>query len=313
MKNSKFNTRVAVCLQAPLRARNISTLQVNIGYRCNLACTHCHIDAGPSRPENMDRETVDLVLSALANSGIAALDITGGAPELNPHFTYLVTEARRLGRRVIVRTNLAVLSEAGMTRLPEFFRDHDVELVASLPCYLGDNVDRIRGTGTFSKCISALQRLNSLGYGMPEDRVLNLVYNPAGAFLAPDQATLETAYREQLDAQFGISFTRLFTFTNMPIGRFRGFLVRTQSLDAYMDTLARAFNPATLDKVMCRDLVSVGWNGALYDCDFNQILDLRIQSGTPAHIRDFDLSVLSNRTITVDDHCFGCTAGQGSS
>ena len=312
MKNSKFHTALQFSQKAPLTAIDVSTLQVNIGYRCNLACKHCHIEAGPSRTETMDRQTVDLVLLALANSGISTLDITGGAPELNPHFRYLVAQARKLGRRVIIRTNLSVFYEEGMARLPEFFRDHDVELVASLPYYREENVDRVRGTGSFNKCIAALQELNGLGYGGPGGKTLNLVYNPPGAFLAPDQKSLEIDYKKELKERFAIDFTRLYTFANMPIGRFRHFLVRTQNLDTYLDKLIGAFNPATLDTIMCKHLVSVGWDGKIYDCDFNQALGMPVNSGAPAHIRDFDLSALAQRAITVDDHCFGCTAGQGS-
>jgi radical SAM/Cys-rich protein len=312
MKNSTFHTKVLSVQKKTLSAICISTLQVNLGYRCNLACKHCHIEAGPARTEIMDRETVDAVLHALARSGIATLDITGGAPELNPHFRYLVAEARKLGRHVIVRTNLAVFFEEGMADLPEFLRDHDVELVASLPYYREHNVDRVRGDGTFTKCIAALRKMNGLGYGNSGNRVLNLVYNPPGAFLSPDQTVLEMEYRKELNAQFGVSFTRLYTFTNMPIGRFRAFLTRTQNHDTYMDRLACAFNPVTLENVMCRHLVSVGWDGKLYDCDFNQVLGIAVDSGASAHIRDFDHSALAQRTIAVDDHCFGCTAGQGS-
>ena len=312
MKNSRFQTKVLSEHKEPLKASDVSTLQVNIGYRCNLACKHCHIEAGPSRTEAMDQKTMDAVLAALLGNDIGTLDITGGAPELHPLFRQFVVRARATGKRVIARTNLAVFFEGGMEGLPEFYQDHGVELVASLPYYREENVNRVRGDGTFKKCLAALRKLNSLGYGRSADRVLNLVYNPPGAFLAPDQATLETEYRKELSSRFGISFTQLFTFANMPIGRFREFLVRTQNLDQYMDKRACAFNPATLDTIMCRRLVSVGWDGRLYDCDFNQALGRTLSSGAPNHIRDFDLSVLAQRDIAVDDHCFGCTAGQGS-
>ena len=312
MKNSKFQTKVLSEHKESLRASDVATLQVNIGYRCNLTCKHCHIEAGPLRTEAMDQGTMDAVLAAFADDGISTLDITGGAPELHPQFRQFVVRARATGKRVIARTNLAVFFEGGMEGLPEFYQDHGVELVASLPYYREENVNRVRGDGTFKKCLAALRKLNSLGYGRSADRVLNLVYNPPGAFLAPDQATLETEYRKELSSRFGISFTQLFTFANMPIGRFREFLVRTQNLDQYMDKLACAFNPATLDTIMCRRLVSVGWDGRLYDCDFNQALGRTLSSGAPNHIRDFDLSVLAQRDIAVDDHCFGCTAGQGS-
>ena len=312
MRNSRFQTKVLSAQAEPLRAGEVSMLQVNIGYRCNLSCKHCHVGGSPSRTEMMDRETMDAVLAALAASGIGTLDITGGAPELHPHFRRFVGQASGAGKRVIARTNLAVFFEAGMDDLPEFYRDQGVELVASLPYYREESVNRVRGDGIFQKCITALRRLNSLGYGSSEDRVLNLVYNPPGAFLAPDQTALEQDYRKELDSQFGISFTQLFAFTNMPIGRFRDFLVRTRNLDAYMEKLACAFNPATLDNIMCRHLVSVGWDGKLYDCDFNQILGFTVSPDAPAHIRDFDRAVLARRAISVDDHCFACTAGQGS-
>jgi radical SAM/Cys-rich protein len=312
VKESAFHTKVLSRGQAPLRAIDISTLQVNIGYRCNLACKHCHVGGGPARTEMMDRETLDAVLRSLKSGGIPTLDITGGAPELHPHFRDLVGRARAAGKRVIARTNLTVFFEEGLQDLPEFYRDHGVDLVASLPYYREENVDRVRGNGTFTKCIAALRKLNSLGYVSTGDRVLNLVYNPPGAFLAPDQSALEAEYRKELDDRFGISFTKLFTFTNMPIGRFRDFLARTRNLDAYLNRLAGAFNPATLDNIMCRHMVSVRWDGRLFDCDFNQVLDMDMDPSAPAHIRDFDLSALARRAIAVDDHCFGCTAGQGS-
>ncbi len=312
MKNTKFPSKVLESQSDPLTALEIATLQVNVGYRCNLACKHCHVGGGPNRTEMMEKDTVDAVLSALADSGIGTIDITGGAPELNPFFRHLVTESRKLGKQVIVRTNLAIFYDDGMQDLPEFFQNHDVEVVASLPYYKEENVDRVRGSGTFKKCISALRKLNSMGYGESGDRMLNLVYNPPGAFLAPDQKVLELEYKKEFMARFNISFNSLYTFTNMPIGRFKDFLVRTGNLDKYLDKLACAFNPATLDNIMCRHLISVGWDGRLYDCDFNQVLGLTVNSGAPAHIRDFDLTVLARRAIEVSDHCFGCTAGQGS-
>jgi radical SAM/Cys-rich protein len=296
-----------------LRALELGTLQVNLGYRCNLACKHCHVSGGPTRTEMMDRETADAVLRALADDRVSTLDLTGGAPEMHPLFREIVRTARELGKRVRVRTNLAVIREEGMTDLPLFFRDHGVELVASLPFYLEDGVDRVRGAGTFGKCLHALRELNALGFGQSEERVLNLVFNPRGAFLSPEQAALEAEYRRELGSRYGISFTRLYTFTNMPIGRFREFLARTGNLEKYLEKLARAFNPATLDNIMCRHLVSVGWDGRIYDCDFNQILGLAVNSGAPSHVRDFDSAALARRAIETSDHCFGCTAGSGSS
>jgi radical SAM/Cys-rich protein len=313
MQNAKFRAKLAEAGSDPLTALEIATLQVNVGYRCNLACKHCHISAGPARTEMMDRATVDAVLEALSDSTVPTIDITGGAPELNPLFRHLVASSRKLGKHVIVRTNLAIFSDEGMQDLPEFYRDHDVEVTASLPYYREDTVDRVRGSGTFKKCIAALQKLNSLGYGGPGKRALNLVYNPPGVFLAPDQKVLELEYKKELGDRFQISFDRLYAFTNMPAGRFRDFLVRTGNLEKYLDKLVSAFNPATLGNIMCRHLISVGWDGRLFDCDFNQILGIGVGSGAPAHIRDFDLTALARRAIEVGDHCFGCTAGAGSS
>ncbi|HUI68122.1 MAG TPA: arsenosugar biosynthesis radical SAM (seleno)protein ArsS [Nitrospirota bacterium] len=313
-KDTRFSKKVLSVRPEPLKALEITTLQVNVGYQCNLACKHCHVASGPARTEIMDKDMVDAVLRALSGSPVNIVDITGGAPELNPSFRYLVKEARNLGRHVIVRTNLAIFYEKGMADLPEFYQDHDVELVASLPYYLEDNVDRVRGSGTFKKCIAALQKLNSLGYGNGTGgKNLSLVYNPQGAFLPPAQKTLEEEYKKELKSRFNIFFNHLYAFTNMPLGRFEDFLTRTGSLEKYMDKLTCAFNPQTLDSIMCRHLISVRWDGALFDCDFNQVLGLPLDAGAPAHIRDFDHDRLATRLIDVGDHCFGCTAGQGSS
>lgn len=314
MNMTKFEQRVQSVNPGPLQALGLKILQVNLGYRCNLACKHCHVSAGPARTEVMDEKTAAVVLRVLAENPIETLDLTGGAPELNPHFRRLVTEARKMGRHVVVRTNLAVFFEDGMEGFPEFYRDHGVELIASLPYYLEDNVDRVRGSGSFKKIIAALEHLNELGFGKgASERSLNLVYNPQGAFLAPDQAMLEAEYKRGLHDRFGISFTRLYTFANMPIGRFREFLERTGNLAKYMDKLSCAFNPKTLEGVMCRSLVNVGWDGALYDCDFNQVLGLPVSPESSRRIGAFDFDALSKRKIHVDDHCYGCTAGQGSS
>ncbi len=313
MNNSRFQETIITSQHGPLRAATVSTLQVNIGYRCNLLCRHCHIGAGPSRSEMMDRSTIDEILGVLADTDIPALDITGGAPELNPHFRYLITEARRLGKHVITRTNLAIFSEEGMADLPEFYSGCNVELIASLPCYLEKNVDGIRGSGTFSRSIRAVRTLNGLGYGLPDGLPLSLVYNPGGAFLPPEQGKLEQDYKRELAARYGISFTRLYTITNMPLGRFRDALSRTGDLNGYLHMLFCAFNPATLNDLMCRHLVSVGPDGRLFDCDFNQVLGMTVSSAVPAHIHDFDRASLAHRIIRTGDHCFGCTAGTGSS
>jgi radical SAM/Cys-rich protein len=287
-------------------------LQVNIGYRCNLACKHCHVQGGADRQESMSRETVDAVLNVVRDGRIKTVDITGGAPELNPHFRYLVEEAEKADCTVMVRTNLAIFYEEGMEDLLDFYGKKHIEIVASLPSCHGENVDRVRGNGVFEKSISALRELNSLGYGVDNGRTLNLVYNPAGAFLPPAQSSLEAEYKKELSSAYGITFTSLYTFANMPVGRFRQFLLRTGNFEKYMEKLIQAFNPETLCGLMCRRLVNVAWDGRLYDCDFNQMTSLGIAEGYPATIWDFDHDRLASRKIAVDDHCFGCTAGQGS-
>lgn len=310
---NSFKEKVLSVRSESIRADGVSVLQVNLGYRCNLSCRHCHVAGGPARAEVMDRETVESLLRVLLENPLGTLDLTGGAPELNPSFQWLVAAARRAGRHVIVRTNLSVFFEPGLGDTPRFLREHGVEVIASLPCYLEDGVDRVRGDGTFAKCIAGLRQLNELGYGNGSpDLKLSLVYNPPGAIFAPPQGGLEEAYRRELGSRYGISFTGLFTFANMPIGRFRDFLVRTGDFDQYLEKLACAFNPQTLDGVMCRRLVSVGWNGAICDCDFNQVLGLAVTPEGSRHIATFDYEALSRREIAVGDHCFGCTAGQGS-
>jgi len=310
----KFKDKVLSIQSKPLISSGIEILQVNLGYKCNMTCKHCHIEGGPSRNQEMDRETIDMVFRILGENDIPTIDITGGAPELNPHFRYLIVEARNRGCHVIARTNLTIFYERGMENLPEFYHENSVEVVASLPYYIENDVDRVRGKGTFQKSIMALKKLNELGYANgSSDRKLNLVYNPPGAFLAPSQKTLEEDYRRELGARFSISFDNLYTFTNMPIGRFRDYLVRSKSLEKYTERLVNTFNPGTLDALMCRFLISVGWDGRLYDCDFNQALGLNLHSDCPQHIKDFHYASLSQREITVGEHCYGCTAGQGSS
>lgn len=298
----------------PLRAEGVAVLQINVGRTCNQTCHHCHVDAGPDRRERMDRETMQACLDAIAAAQIPVLDITGGAPEMNPDFRWLVAEARALGAHVIDRSNLTILLAPGFRDLPEFLAEHGVEVVASLPCYLETNTDAQRGDGVFARSIEALQRLNALGYGRPGSGLdLTLVYNPLGASLPPAQAALEAAYRRELEGRYGIAFTRLYTITNMPISRFLEDLVRAGRLDAYMQTLVDAFNPLAVPGLMCRSTLSVGWDGRLFDCDFNQMLDLPLARGLPSHIRDFDASLLAARRVVVGPHCFGCTAGAGSS
>lgn len=308
----KFNDRILNIRHHPLRAGGVDIFQVNLGYMCNMACKHCHISAGPDKDQQMDRETIETVLDVLKKNDFICLDVTGGAPELNPHFRYLVGKARDSGNHVIVRTNLTIFFEEGMEDLPEFYAKKSVELVASLPYYSENEVDRLRGNGAFEKSITALKELNSLGYSGSSDKKLSLVYNPAGTFLSPAQEILEDDYKRELYKRFGISFDRLYTFVNMPIGRFRDYLISNNSLEKYMERLMNAFNPLTLDGLMCRHMINVGWDGTLYDCDFNQILGLTLDKGCPGNINEFDLPRLSERLITVGEHCYGCTAGQGS-
>jgi radical SAM/Cys-rich protein len=303
---------------APLTRLEPRTLQVNMGKVCNQACHHCHVDAGPARSEKMDFRVAERVIDVLAQSlSIEIVDITGGAPELNQHFRFLVESAGRLTREVIVRCNLTVILQPGMDWLPWFYREHQVRLVCSLPCYTAENVDKQRGGGVFAKSIEALHLLNALGYGMHETALtLDLVYNPVGAFLPPAQAELEARYHQELRDGFGLEFNRLLTITNMPIKRFADQLRRLGSEREYMRLLVNHFNPATLATVMCRDLVSVGFEGTFYDCDFNQMLSMPMMNagGRPLTIFDIDnLGELSGARIATGSHCFGCTAGAGSS
>jgi len=305
----------------PLRRRAVDTLQVNLGYTCNQSCLHCHVNAGPTRTEQMDRDTIDRVLDVLAVKKIRMLDITGGAPELNAHFRDLVREARALGVHVIDRCNLTILFEPGQEDLAEFLARHEVEVVASLPCYSQDNVDRQRGSGVFDKSVRALQVLNALGYGTDARLPLSLVYNPQGPSLPPPQAALEADYRRELQAHFGIVFTRLLALANMPIARFGSTLISKGQFRDYMAKLRAAHVDANLEHVMCRSLVSVDWQGFLYDCDFNQMLGMPLREGDAQgrlthgrlHLADWLEMELQGNPIVVADHCYGCTAGQGSS
>ena len=299
-----------------LRRARLDTLQVNLGYRCNQSCLHCHVNAGPNRTEMMDAETVDLVVEVLRARGLKTLDLTGGAPELNMHFRRLVRAVRALGINVIDRCNLTILSEPGQDDLAEFLANQQVEIVASLPCYSAANVDRQRGDGVFDRSIAALRSLNALGYGDDTSGLrLSLVYNPQGASLPPPQAALEADYKRELHAHFGIRFNQLFVLANMPIQRFGSTLVSKGGFHRYMHLLKEASRAENLDTVMCRSLLSVGWQGDLYDCDFNQMLDLPAQLAgrTRGHLRDLLTQSGDGTSIRVADHCYGCTAGQGSS
>jgi len=300
----------------PLRRAQPTTLQVNLGYRCNQACLHCHVNAGPTRTEMMDQPVVDLVLTALERRGIGTLDITGGAPELHPQFRRLVRDARKRGAAVIDRCNLTVLQEPGQEGLAAFLAQQQVRVVASLPCYTEQNVDSQRGAGVFVRSIAALQQLNALGYGQAGSELkLDLVYNPLGPVLPGPQDKLETDYKRELGEKFGIVFNHLLTLANMPIKRFGSTLISKGQFADYMRLLRDNHRPENLDRVMCRDLVSVDWRGYLYDCDFNQMLGLPLQlDGHPRpHLRDLLQQDLAGRPIRVANHCYGCTAGQGSS
>jgi radical SAM/Cys-rich protein len=300
----------------PIRRRPLDTLQANLGYRCNQSCLHCHVAAGPKRTEAMSRETMDALLELARRQRVTTLDLTGGAPELNPHFRWLVAEARRMGLRVIDRCNLTILDEPGQETLADFLAEQGVEITASLPCYLEENVDKQRGNGVFERSLAGLRQLNALGYGLPgSGRVLNLVYNPGGPALPPEQAGLEAAYKEQLATRYGIVFNRLFALANMPIQRFGSTLLSRNEFHDYMRLLKGAHRDDNLDGVMCRTLLSVDWQGYVYDCDFNQMLDLPLGGGEgrPVTLADLLDAALDGRAIRIADHCYGCTAGQGSS
>jgi len=299
-----------------IRRNRVETLQVNLGYKCNQTCVHCHVNAGPTRTEVMERETVSEVVSYINASGIKILDITGGAPELNPHFRSLVLAARNLGAHVMDRCNLTVLEQPGQEDTAQFLAAHQVEIVASLPCYLESNVDAQRGKGVFEASIHALKTLNKLGYGKDGSGLaLNLVYNPQGPSLPPPQGQLEDDYHRHLGEKYGVAFDHLYVLTNMPIQRFGSLLISKGQFEEYMELLKNAYQPQNLESVMCRSLVSVDWRGYVYDCDFNQMLGLPLAfRGRPrVHLRDLAGVDLANNPIVVKDHCYGCTAGQGSS
>ena len=307
-----FHRAVLEATGMPLAPASIDTVQVNIGLVCNLACLHCHVESGPKRTEAMSHETMTQVLAVTRMAGARVVDITGGAPEMHPEFRWFVDEALRLGARVMVRTNLTILLEEGYRDLPAWFAARRVHLVASLPCYTQENVDAQRGRGTYDGSVAALRLLNAVGYGVDGDLPLDLVYNPGGPGLPGPQAALEADYRQRLRHDWNLSFTRLLTITNMPIGRFARDLARDGRLDAYEQKLTRAFNPATIDGLMCRHQLHVAWDGRLYDCDFNYALGLGVL-GEATHIGEVTPEAFLQRRIATDAHCFGCTAGAGSS
>lgn len=313
MNGNPFEERVAGVAGEELVSLDLNILQVNLGLRCNQTCRHCHVNASPHRTEQMERPIMERVVEVASKTGCRQVDITGGAPELHPNFRWFVEALRRDGRNVQVRTNLTVHLEPGMEDLLEFFREHRLALVASLPCYLEENVNAQRGKGVYGKSISVLRRLNGLGYGEDPDLPLKIVYNPGGSFLPPLQAALEEDYRRELGERFGIAFTGLIAIINMPIGRFLDDLRSRNQEEAYRRLLRESFNPGTVQGLMCRHQISVGWDGRLFDCDFNLALGLPVNHGAPDHIMDFDPSILSERRIVTGIHCFGCTAGSGSS
>jgi len=298
-----------------LRKTSIEILQVNLGKLCNLTCSHCHVESGPTKvKENMDENTAQAVVGLMDSLGAKTVDLTGGAPEMNPHFRYLVLEAYKRDLHIIDRCNLTILFEKGFKDLGKFLSDHQVEVIASLPCYSKDNVDKQRGQGTFVKSIQALQQLNSLGYGMPDSGlVLNLVYNPVGVHLPPAQEKLEKDYKRRLKDDFGIVFNKLYTITNMPITRYAKYLKAFNQLETYTELLINNFNPHTLDGLMCRNTLNVSWDGKLYDCDFNQMLGMSMGNGKPFTVFNISKSDIESWNVLTGNHCFGCSAGAGSS
>ena len=313
-RSDQFADRMADAGLHPLKPTRIEIFQINVGKMCNQTCKHCHVDAGPDRKEIMTRETLQRCLDILATHDIPTIDITGGAPEMNPHFRWFVEEAARLGKHIIDRCNLTILlANPKYYDLPQFLAKHRVEVVSSLPHYTAVRTDRQRGDGVFEKSIQAMRMLNEAGYGQEGTGLeLNLVYNPTGAILPGPQQELEADFKRHLLSEHGVYFNKLYVITNMPISRFLDFLVVSGNYETYMQKLIDAFNPSAAMGVMCRNTLSIGWDGTLYDCDFSQMLDIKIQDA-PVHIDHFDLDALTNRSIVVDQHCYGCTAGLGSS
>lgn len=299
----------------PLKSSRMEVFQINMGKMCNQTCKHCHVDAGPDRKEIMTKATMELCLQVLEKSSIKTVDLTGGAPELNPDFRWFVEELSKMGKHIIVRCNLTIiLANKRFHDLPEFFKKHQIEVVSSLPSFTQDRTDRQRGDGVFEDSIKALQMLNLIGYGKEgSGLLLNLVYNPAGAFLPPSQMALEKEYKSELASKFNIEFNQLYVITNMPISRYLDYLLSTNNYENYMAKLISAFNPAAVQNLMCRNTISVAWDGYLYDCDFNQMLDLKVSTNGSTHLSEFNADLLHSRDIVLKQHCFGCTAGAGSS
>ena len=312
-----FSSKLKASNLFPLTTTGLDVFQINMGKMCNQVCSHCHVDAGPDRKEIMTKETLQQCLGAIEKSGIKTVDLTGGAPEMNPHFRWFVEEAYKLGCKTIVRCNLTIIvANKKYFDLPEFYKENEVEIVSSLPHYSSKKTDSQRGDGVFDRSIRALKMLNEVGYGMEGSGLtLNLVYNPSGAFLPPAQAGLEKQFKRQLKKDFEIEFNSLFAITNIPISRYLDYLVASENFEGYMEKLVNAYNPIAAKGVMCRNTISVGWDGYLYDCDFNQMLELKVAVGNKdlQHVKDFNSIALLERKIIVNEHCYGCTAGAGSS
>lgn len=309
-----FDEKYKLTGEEYLKTNKIEFMQINLGKMCNQVCKHCHVDAGPDRKEIMTKDTMQLCLDALASSDIPTVDLTGGAPELNPNFKWFADEIKKLNRHLIVRSNLTILEANGFDNYAKFMADHNAEIISSLPYYKASFTDKQRGEGVFQKSIAAMKKLNSLGYAKEgTGLIFNLVYNPVGAFLPAAQESLERDYKRELQKNFDVYFNNLYTITNMPISRFLDYLIASNNYDSYMEKLVNAFNPAAAKNVMCKFTLSVSWDGYLYDCDFNQMLDLNLNHGAPRHIKDFNEDKLINRKIITGQHCFGCTAGAGSS
>jgi len=311
----KFSAQLASLKQFPLKPKTLEILQINIGYMCNQVCAHCHVDAGPDRKEIMTRETMQQCLDVIKKTGAHTLDLTGGAPEMNPEFRWFVEEATKIGvKDFIVRSNLTIITaNKKYYDLPDFFKKHNIHVISSMPHWTKGKTDKQRGDGVFNASIKALKMLNAVGYGVPGSELkLDLVYNPSGAFLPGDQAALESDFKKALLSDFSIQFHELFSITNLPISRFLDYLIASENYEDYMYSLVEAFNPEAVGNVMCTNTLSVSWDGWLYDCDFNQMLELKVDS-TVQHISEFDKDALKNRTICISQHCYGCTAGAGSS
>ena len=311
----RFKDKISETGQFPLKPKKIEVLQINVGYMCNQICAHCHVDAGPDRQEIMTKETMQHCLDVIKKTEAHTLDLTGGAPEMNPNFRWFVEEASKIGvQDFIVRSNLTIIkSNKKYHDLPEFFKKHNIHVVSSMPHWTQGKTDKQRGNGVFNKSIQALQELNAVGYGMPESKLkLDLVYNPSGAFLPGDQYAMEQEFKKVLKADFGIQFNNMFAITNLPISRFLDYLIASENYEDYMYSLVEAYNPSAVQNVMCTNTISVSWDGWLYDCDFNQMLELKVNSKAN-HISNYNENILQNREVVISQHCYGCTAGAGSS